>query len=406
MGSAYGYLGSPSHQDNLIAEPEARLLKAVDAILDGQMQTGQQLLQALIEDQPNFRLANLIYADLLATRAGRLPMIGGDSKKRSNVVALLEEVKRRYKHHKQEMVEHQNLFPEEILQVSSSQKYVIVVDSTSSRTHVFENSTDGLRLISDYYATIGKNGLVKVAVGDKKTPMGVYFITSRLDPLGLDDLYGDGALPLNYPNEWDQRLGRTGYGIWIHGVPSNTYNRSPYATEGCIALPNDDISRLYNTPNIHNTPVIISPIIKWVSAESVESSKQHLLDQIEQWRVSWAAQNTDLFKGFYSAQFLSDSDTESSLLQNEEKISSTLGVAISDISLFKYPATKGLAVATFTVTHWGNEKESIIRLRQYWQRESDNQWRILSEGPATYKPVHFRGIPKNLLPLIAKNTPN
>ena len=221
--------------------------------------------------------------------------------------------------------------------------------------------------------------------------------------MGLDDLYGDGALPLNYPNEWDQQFGRTGYGIWLHGVPSDTYNRAPYATEGCIALPNDDISNLYNAPGILDTPVIVSPSINWVATESVQTIRQRLLGRIEEWRASWLQHDLPAYVAFYSNRFFADPMKNLVLISDQEGIASSLSVAISDISLFKYPATRELIVATFNLVHWSGGEELSMRVRQYWQLESDNQWRIVYQGPSDYKPEHFKGIPENLVPVMANN---
>src|SRR3989338_9263109 len=55
---------------------------------------------------------------------------------------------------------------------------------------------------------------------------------------------GVGALPLNYPNEYDKRLGRTGSGIWLHGVPSDSYARSPNSTDGCVVLANPELQTI------------------------------------------------------------------------------------------------------------------------------------------------------------------
>jgi len=56
--------------------------------------------------------------------------------------------------------------------------------------------------------------------------LGVYHVTGNLQKDYLvktygnqSTLYGDGAFPLNYPNDWDRRLRRNGHGIWLHGVP-------------------------------------------------------------------------------------------------------------------------------------------------------------------------------------------
>ena len=51
-------------------------------------------------------------------------------------------------------------------------------------------------MLFDFYASIGKNGVGKFKEGDKKTPIGVYFISRFLDPDSLPDYYGDGAFPL------------------------------------------------------------------------------------------------------------------------------------------------------------------------------------------------------------------
>ena len=107
--------------------------------------------------------------------------------------------------------------PAPLLQLSPSQRRVVLVDQARSRLYLFENDGGRPRLAGDFYVSTGKKGARKEREGDQRTPVGIYFITTRLEPGELDDFYGAGALPVNYPNEWDTRYGRTGYGIWIHG---------------------------------------------------------------------------------------------------------------------------------------------------------------------------------------------
>lgn len=388
---------------DLIEEPESRVVEALAKISEGQLQSAREILENLLEDQPNFPLANLVYADLMMAASGPLAGFGGGVVIENSVDALLEEAKRRYAHQIEKQTLDHTMVPDVLLKVSSSQQRIIVVDSALSRAHVYENGIEGLRLIDDYFATAGENGLIKTVEGDKRTPMGVYFITSRLNPDGLEDLYGDGALPLNYPNEWDQRLGRTGYGIWLHGVPSNTYNRAPYATQGCIALPNADISALYETPNIQDTPVLILPSTNWVRPDQITSLRDELLVQIEKWRSSILNRSFDNYVKSYSKAFSNGVLDFDTLSQRNGAIESTIAIALTDISLFKYPGNENLVVSTFNQYHWNGTEESNNRVRQYWQLESDDQWRIVYEGDAAYQPVHFRGIPKGALPAIAKN---
>ena len=95
-----------------------------------------------------------------------------------------------------------------------------MVDSRRSRLYVFANAHGRPQLIADYYVTLGKNGIEKTREGDQKTPIGVYHVTANLPRKKLTDFYGAGAFPINYPNEWDERQGRNGHGIWLHGMPS------------------------------------------------------------------------------------------------------------------------------------------------------------------------------------------
>ena len=104
--------------------------------------------------------------------------------------------------------------------------------------------------------------LVKMAMGkrfegDKKTPFGTYFIQRKIQRQ-LIDFYGDGAYPLNYPNEYDKINKFTGSGIWIHGTPKSTYSRPPEASDGCIVLSNRDLVEIKNILNTTGTPIILS----------------------------------------------------------------------------------------------------------------------------------------------------
>ena len=114
--------------------------------------------------------------------------------------------------------------------------------------------------------TVGED----LGVGDtfRKTPVGVYVISDQIPRSRLTDFYGAGAYPLDYPNEWDQTVGRTGHGIWLHGVPSDTYNRPPRASDGCVVLANPDIAEVAQYVQVGVTPVIISDRIEWVERAS------------------------------------------------------------------------------------------------------------------------------------------
>jgi hypothetical protein len=101
--------------------------------------------------------------------------------------------------------------PAPVLQLAPSQAHAILVDTSRSRLFVYANDLGRPRYVTDFYISLGKNGVEKQREGDQKTPLGVYTIGA---PKGkLPEIYGAGAFPLSYPNEWDKLYGHYGHGI-------------------------------------------------------------------------------------------------------------------------------------------------------------------------------------------------
>ena len=148
--------------------------------------------------------------------------------------------------------------------------YVLAPDDRAS-------SSAPLRVIFDAYVSIGNNGIGKRKEGDGKTPIGVYFTQKHLTEPMLPDLYGSGALTLDYPSPIDKLQMRTGSGIWLHGSPSLQYARPPTATDGCVVLANDDMTRLVQLGIAQDTPVIIAEKINWIPAKDFSGSELTVL---------------------------------------------------------------------------------------------------------------------------------
>ena len=213
---------------------EQSLLETIKEI---QSQDHEQALNSsrdLIRQYPHSRLGHMLYADLLLAKAEPLTEIGSGIEVDSAMRDFRYEIRQRWQHDSDRT--HEDLYPENILFLAEDQPYVILVDQHSSRIYVYRNQGGDLQLETDYFITIGLNGYGKEKRGDQKTPIGIYHVTRYIDGKELPDLYGEGAFPINYPNAWDKRKQRTGGGIWLHGTPSYTYNRSPWASDGCIVV--------------------------------------------------------------------------------------------------------------------------------------------------------------------------
>jgi murein L,D-transpeptidase YafK len=401
--NANAHSGNQSSFINLLQDPEVRILDISDHLYDGQFDQAEIELNALIADYPEFRLAHLMVSELMASKSGLAP--GFDNwltPENAELSGLIEEIRRRHAHRREAAAYASGKVPDSLIKLSASQKQVIIVDSSLSRAHVFEHKDAQLTLVGDYFITVGENGVLKAAEGDGRTPIGVYFITSRLDPGGLADLYGEGALPLNYPNEWDQRLGHSGYGIWLHGVPSNTYNRAPFATQGCVAFPNNDITLLYNTPDIENTPVIITQKMNWVDRSQNDRFQKLALKRMKEWRDDWASGNWKQIGRHYSPSFNDGSLNRDQWLNAQQEINpASRSFNMGDLSIIKYPNTPGLMVITFNKTYPSGNPSKNIKIRQYWHAGTTGNWRVIYEGPAVYEPIHFKGIPEAVRPALA-----
>jgi len=240
-------------------------------------------------------------------------------------------------------------------------------------------------LLHDYYISSGKNGARKDREGDQRTPVGVYFVTGRLSPQKLPDRYGAGAFPINYPNVWDRRSGKTGSGIWVHGVPSDTYSRPPLASDGCVALSNTDLLALEPFLDIGQTPVVIAEDVAWIDPQQWRQQQERFTELLENWRQDWQSLDTARYLRHYSKAFNAQGKNYQAWAQYKQRVNAhkaSLQVALSEVSVFHYPGESGVVVTTFQQNYRSNNFRDQVKKRQYWRQEVDGIWRIVYEGPA------------------------
>jgi murein L,D-transpeptidase YafK len=264
------------------------------------------------------------------------------------------------------------------------QRYAVVVDTAKSTLYLFENRDGTPYYVSDYYITVGKNGTNKSREGDKKTPLGVYRVTGQLPKAQLGDFYGTGAFPISYPNEWDERQGHNGHGIWLHGTPRDTYSRPPHASDGCVVLTNEDLADLARHLQIGLTPVIIAAGVEWVEAPASAGLRAGLAERLEHWRRDWESKNTDRYLQYYARGFATGGMDLAQWSAQKRRVNAAkdwIKVGLSEVSMFLYPGHDDLAVVSFTQDYASNNLSNKMRKRQYWSRES-GAWKILYEGGA------------------------
>lgn len=363
--------------------PEPLLANIFNAIEQSHFDLAQQQVDALIKNYPNYRLAYLIRGDLLLARTKTLTRFGEGGGEGSDKVAdLRDEAIARLKAYKSKP--QADYVPRYLLQMQSDQKYALVVDTQKSRLYLYQNDKGTPRFVADYYITQGKLGADKTKEGDKKTPIGVYHVTSSLPREKVGDFYGAGAFPLNYPNEWDKRMGRNGHGIWLHGTPSDTYSRPPKASDGCVVLTNQDLNAVSKNLQIGLTPVIISNSIEWLSMDDWQKERRSLLGMIDEWRKDWESRNTERYADHYASNFAADGQNKNQWVEQKRKVNAGkewIKIDTRNISMFRNPGKEDYVVVTFDQEYKSNNLDNTMKKRQYWIKEG-GRWKILYEGSA------------------------
>lgn len=361
---------------------EAQLERVVEAI--GRRQLGSALAEVdgLIARHPNFRLAHLVRGDLLLARKQPIAAFGNTGHAaRERLDELRAEALARLRGSRERP--RQDLVPRHLLRFASNQRHAVVVDAERSRVYVYENANGAPRLVQDYYVTLGKRGTDKVREGDQKTPLGVYHVTQQLSGSKLPDLYGWGAFPINYPNEWYRRLGRTGYGIWLHGVPRENYSRGPLASDGCVALANPDIEELSKRIQVGLTPVIIADRAEWLTVSAWTTERDSFTRQLEAWRADWQSLDTERYLAHYARDFRSDEMDLAGWRAHKLRVNRAKGwirVSLKDVSVFRSPGKRELIAVTFDQDYRSDNVSQQTRKRQYWTTE-DGRWKIAYEAP-------------------------
>ena len=360
---------------------EAQLRRVLASVAEGHLNAAIDDLDRLVERHPNFRLAHLVRGDLLLARAKPISGLGSTGHAAGEKLeALRAEARARLEAVR--AAPPAGAVPRHLLALAPRQAHAIVVDARRSRVYVYENNPGQPRLVADYYSTLGKQGIDKLREGDQKTPLGVYHVTSMIPGAKLPDLYGWGALPINYPNDWDRRAGKTGYGIWLHGVPAENYARAPRASDGCIALANDEMADLAQRVRPGATPVVIAERVDWVTPEQLRSERERFMRQFEAWRTDWEDRDAQKYLSHYARDFRAGAMDLAAWGAHKRKVNAAknwIRVGLSNLSVLRSAGAAAVIEVTFDQDYRSNNLSQRARKRQYWVEEGEG-WKIAYEN--------------------------
>jgi hypothetical protein len=272
--------------------------------------------------------------------------------------------------------------PAYLLEIPESVSDILIADTNAATMYRFTRSGDRIIEKDQRYMSIGLKGPGKEKAWDRRTPLGIYFVTESLDTSKLHDKYGVAAFPLDYPNAWDRRNDRTGDGIWLHGVDHNNPERPPLDTDGCLAIPNDELLKLVESLEPLVTPVIVARQMKWSLPTEIDQLRLEFRLALDIWRDSLEEGDILTHLSLYADDFRyrdMNRDAWSSYRLNVFENRDLAAVTLDDVMLVADPEVADLYLSRFTQVLETSDGPVTTTRRLYWRRSSGNQWKIVSE---------------------------
>lgn len=271
--------------------------------------------------------------------------------------------------------------PAYLIQVPDSIDGVLIANAAASELVHVANEASSYTVLSRRYMSVGTRGVGKQRSGDRKTPLGIYFMTEELDTHRMDPKYGAAAFVLDYPNVWDRRQARTGYGIWLHGVHPATPMRPPLDTDGCLALPNAELLSLKPSLVMHSMPVIVARRMEWSSPEQIAELRDALADAVEGWRMSLEVGDLHAHLAHYHNDFAARGMSKPEWARFRAASLSTnpvTDVDVDELMLLRDPEDPTLYLARFRQTLVSDSGSVSLTKRLYWRQE-DSGFLVIAE---------------------------
>lgn len=383
-------LATDAHSRN-----EKRIVQIINTLSQGDLVKATRLAQALTRTEPNYVLAQLLYADLL-----RLHVPTSESQGTSEADVLNRQLFSEVLASRPESVSASQLelmlrlkalqskpmpdmVPSHIVSIGNQYRQLVVADTKLGRISIFDikYSINNPKFVlkHSFFMTIGDQGPGKQVEGDKKTPLGIYRILNRIPQNILTDLYGSGALNINYPNPVDRALGRTGFGIWFHGSPSATYVRAPFSSDGCLVLSNNDMNAMLLSTTPQQTLVIVDDGIEWQSSKNLIKPSQSSEHPVRKKLAQLIEKSIIISSDFNSREFYDGGAKWEYRLLRLVQSNKTVkpNFKINNITLIDWTRETPYTMVEFDFQL--NPQSALFRFRQYWMNK-EGSWKIIQES--------------------------
>ena len=366
---------------------EKRLNRLFAQMQDNQLPAASNVAAALAQDYPDFALGQLLHAEFMAMQSLDETLVGSDADFSPRLIGLLMEAQTRLKQSSLNLDDRR--LPDNLLQLGRNIKHVVAVDLDYSRLYLIDHKHGRARVTTSHYAASGRGGYGKLVEGDLRTPTGVYSVTQFRPGKTLPDLYGSGALTLNYPNALDRHYNRTGYGIWLHGVPEDNLSRAPRSSEGCVVMPNDLLTQLHQSLDLDATLVVLSGQLQWRRPQTLNARRDTFIQLFSDWKNAVLRDDHQKLAELHAQaryqRVSSRSAKPAAIIADHSRLEK---VAIEDVTILSYPPFPGdtggeKIMMQFPLPPDSSRRDGKTRhMTLYWEVDHTNRWRIshLKEG--------------------------
>lgn len=263
---------------------------------------------------------------------------------------------------------------------SVSPAYGLVVEKLHHRMTLFKLANSGrYEMMKSYRAITGRDPGDKISRGDLRTPEGIYFVTGRMDDRTLPPKYGRLAFTLDYPNIYDKRQSKSGYGIWIHATDDASRLQKPFDTEGCVVVSNEDIIDLQQYITPFEIPVVITKEMTSTNEDELLPTRKKALEMVDAWRKAWESSSFESYMSYYSKNFRSLGKNKEQWQSFKSQLSDERGNGIRvSISEPKIVAFEDQLLVVFLQDYQSIQHSDFGRKFLYLQWEGD-RYRIIAE---------------------------
>ena len=155
----------------------------------------------------------------------------------------------------------------------------------------------------------------------------------------------------NYPNAIDLLNGRTGSGIWLHGLPKNVAERPLLDSDGCVVIDNDSLLQMARYIQTGRTPIILSQSdLQWVPLNQEDTRTESLSHALESWRRDWESRDHRRYVSWYADDFndlLRDRSQWSDYKRRVNGSKSFINLEFSDISFISDPCDPEIVIVRY-----------------------------------------------------------